>query len=95
MQEHLCIYRARGMQSAPFPNQRGTWQPGDFSLHFVGMSNVNKYAGCRQFLETGTVRWLPGVGGWIRSASLLSPPRPRWAGVPFAISCWDTILSAG
>lgn len=62
MQEHLCIYRARGMQSAPFPNQRGTWQPGDFSLHFVGMSNVNKYAGCKQFLETGTVRWLPGVG---------------------------------
>ena len=34
MQEHLCVYQARAMQSAPFPNQRGTWQPGDFSLHF-------------------------------------------------------------
>ena len=62
MQEHLCVYQARAMQSAPFPDQRGTWQPGDFSLHFVGMSNVNKYEGCKQFLETGTVRWLPGVG---------------------------------
>lgn len=62
LQEHLCVYQARGMQSAPFPNQRGTWQPGDFALHFVGMSNADKYAGCRQFLETGTVRWMSQVG---------------------------------
>ena len=60
--EHLCVYRARGMQSAPFPNQRGTWQPGDFALHFVSMSNADKFAGCKQFLESGTVLWMPQVG---------------------------------
>lgn len=60
--EHLAVYSAGVMQSAPFPNQRGTWNPGDFALHFVGMSNADKYAGCRQFLEDGTVRWMSQVG---------------------------------
>ena len=58
----LRLHPPRVMQSAPFPNVPGMWRPGDFALHFVGMSNADKFAGCRQFLETGTVRWLGKVG---------------------------------
>lgn len=57
LKDDLGVYQARAMQSAPFLNRRSTWQAGDFALHFLGGSNADKYAGCKQFLDTGTVRW--------------------------------------
>lgn len=62
MAELLKVYPPRYMQSAPFPNQPGTWESGDFALHFVGMPNKAKFDGCRHFLTTGEVLWRPAVG---------------------------------
>ena len=33
------------------------WQPGDFSLHCLGLSNANKYKRCKHYLDTGEVIW--------------------------------------
>ena len=59
---HVKVYPPRFMQAAPYPNTPGTWEPGDFALHFVGMSNARKFAGCKEYLETGRVMWGRQVG---------------------------------
>lgn len=61
-ERHIKTYPPRFMQSAPYPNTPGTWHPGDFALHFVGMSNVRKLSGCKHYLETGEVIWGKQVG---------------------------------
>jgi len=48
----------RELQSTPvqtFP--KSAWRPGDFALHFLAMSNVDKYNRCSYFLQTGEVLW--------------------------------------
>lgn len=62
MAKFLKVYPPRVMQSFPYPVPAAAWKPGDFSLHFVGMSNADKVAGCKMFLETGQVRWGQRVG---------------------------------
>lgn len=69
VQQSLNIMRAEGntdvkflpcreLQSTPvrsFP--KSAWQPGDFALHFLAMSNEDKYMRCDHFLRTGEVIW--------------------------------------
>lgn len=69
VQQSLNIMRAEGntdvkflpcreLQSTPvrsFP--KSAWQPGDFALHFLAMSNEDKYMRCEHFLRTGEVMW--------------------------------------
>lgn len=62
MSEAIKVYPPRMMQSAPYPGYPGEWRPGDFALHFVGMSNKDKLAGCKRFMETGEVIWGKAVG---------------------------------
>lgn len=36
---------------------KSMWQPGDFALHFLGMSNEDKLTKVQHFLKTGEVLW--------------------------------------
>lgn len=59
MEDVLKVLPIHTLQAFPYPRFPACWRRGDFSLHFVGMSNREKYEGCKLFLETGTVR-----AGW-------------------------------
>lgn len=62
MQHLIGIYGPRTMQSSPYIGHPGMWYEGDFALHFVGMSNKDKLAGCREYLEKGSIAWRRNVG---------------------------------
>lgn len=53
----IKTYPPKFMQGAPFPNYPGTWAPGDFALHFLGMNNKEKFNRTYHFLATGRVLW--------------------------------------
>jgi hypothetical protein len=53
----IKTYPPRFMQSAPFIGYPAAWQPGDFSLHCLGLSNANKYKRCKHYLDTGELIW--------------------------------------
>jgi len=36
---------------------RSMWKPGDFAIHFLGMSNETKYLAVSHFMGTGEVLW--------------------------------------
>ena len=52
----LKVLPTHTLQGFPYPNTEACWRKGDFALHFVGMSNKDKFAGCKQYLENGSVR---------------------------------------
>jgi hypothetical protein len=54
----INVLPCRMLQSAPYKNTPMEWQPGDFSLHFLGMDNNRKYEGCKAFLENKTINWV-------------------------------------
>ena len=62
MSRYIKVLPPRAIQSAPFRGFPGTWRMGDFALHFVGMSNEEKFFGCQRFLQTGYMRWMDRVG---------------------------------
>lgn len=47
------------LQGHPFLGHDSSWEPDDFSIHFLGLSNAQKFKLCRYFLLTGDVAWLP------------------------------------
>jgi len=57
MRNLIKVYPPQTMQGAPFCSYAGSWKPGVFALHFLGMSNEKKYEGCKKFLETGEIDW--------------------------------------
>lgn len=46
------------LQGHPFVGHESTWNPDDFAIHFLGLSNGMKTKLCRYFLITGDVLWM-------------------------------------
>jgi len=59
--EKVSFHPVRKMQSTIFSDYASKWQPGDFSLHFVGCSNDEKRQRMGMFLNEGKVWWRPGI----------------------------------
>lgn len=64
--QYVKIHDGNGIRFAALREMQSThvkgfpksmWQPGDFALHFLGMSNAAKFKGCAHFLRTGEVMW--------------------------------------
>lgn len=54
----ICFLPPRMLQSSPVRTfQNSAWKPGDFALHFLAMSNADKFNRCSHFLQTGEVLW--------------------------------------
>jgi hypothetical protein len=54
---HIKYVPGRTIQSFPYNCSKSKWQEGDFSIHFLGMSNDDKITKCQHFLNTRNVIW--------------------------------------
>lgn len=55
MAKYIRIMPPRSMQSAPYCGHPGSWEKGDFAVHFLGMSNQDKLMCARHYLMTRQV----------------------------------------
>lgn len=55
---HIKYLECRQLQSSPFSRFPSyAWQEGDFSIHFLNMSNDEKYTKCNEFITNRRVLW--------------------------------------